>query len=50
MATYTYKGWAITHKGTSFTAHKSGFFTGYHECGTTGQFLDILDANYGKIA
>ena len=49
MATYRYKGWTITHKGNSFTASKASFFTGYHECETTGAFLDILDARYGKI-
>jgi len=49
MTTYTFKGWTITHKGTSFTAHKGSFFTGYHECETTGAFLDILERKYARI-
>lgn len=49
-ATYTYKGWTITHKGREFTASKGAFFTGYHTCDTTGEFLDILNSRYDRIA
>ena len=49
MASYKFKGWTITHKGSTFTAHKGSFFTGYHVCDTTGEFLDILEKQYGKI-
>lgn len=49
MATYTFMGWTINHKGDQFTARKGNFFTGYHTCDTTGQFLDILEKQYGRI-
>jgi hypothetical protein len=47
---YTFKGWTISHKGSVFTAHNGkGFFTGYHECSTTGAFLDVLESQYGGV-
>lgn len=50
MAKYTYRGWTIGNTGNRFCANKGGFFTGYHDCDTTGQFLDMLDSKYGSIA